>query len=910
MNSVRAEHPILAAVPTPWHALAPAEVCRRLDTTPAGLDEPEAAARLARVGPNEIRPPAPASAWRILAEQFRNVVTLLLVAAAAVALVSGHALDAAAIVAVLLLNAAIGFLTDLPARRALEALTTLQVARATVVRGGRPRDIEARQLVPGDVIALEAGQAVPADARLLAATELRTVEAALTGESLPVEKVAIAELPADTPLPDHGTMVYQGTTVVAGRAQAVIVATGTATEVGRIGTLAAAVPERPTPLQRRLDALGRRLALAAVGVAAVVALLGWLQGVPVAVVLASAIALAVAAVPEGLPAVVTVTMAVGVRRMARRRALVRRLPVVESLGSATVICTDKTGTLTTGEMTATAMSLGGDRELAITGVGYAHSGVFLDNGVPVDPQADPQLAMALRIAALANRGGLVERDGAMQPHGDPTEVALLVAAGKAGFDRSALLASAPEIAELPFSSDRMWMATFHAEGGGVRAYLKGAPERVLDLCDRSLTPTGEQPLGNAAREALHRQREALAARGLRVLAVASGEVVGTTEVAIRNLTFVGVFGLTDPPTPGVQETVRAIRAAGIRPVMLTGDHRGTAEAVARALGVLDEADETLDGRELAALPPAALAERVARVGAFSRIGPEDKLRIVAAYQARGEVVAMLGDGVNDAPALRQADIGVAMGRRGSDVAREAADLVLQDDRLETVAAAVEEGRVIFDNIRKFVFYLFSCNLAELLLFLGAAVAGWPLPLQPLQILWLNLVTDTFPALALALESAEPDVMRRPPRAPRTAILSGSILRATVTYAVLIASSALAAFSWGLVRWPDDPTRAITLAFVTLGVAQIFHLGNARSAGPVVTARRALSNRHALGAVALSLVLLWLAVSWGPLARTLGAQPLTVPEWAVVAGLGLVPGVLGQAFKSARAGWTIRRHPAA
>jgi Ca2+-transporting ATPase len=893
-------------VPTPWHALTPAEVCRRLDTTPTGLDDSEAAARLVRIGPNELRPPAPASAWGILAEQFRNVVTLLLVAAGAVALLSGHALDAAAIVVVLLLNAALGFLTDLPARRALEALTRLQVARATVVRGGRPQDIEARRLVPGDVIALEAGQAVPADARLLAATELQTVEAPLTGESLPVDKVATAELSVDTPLPDHRTMVYQGTTIVAGRAQAVIVATGTATEVGRIGSLASALPERATPLQLRLDALGRRLALAAVLVAAVVALLGWLQGVPVTVVLASAIALAVAAVPEGLPAVVTVTMAVGVRRMARRRALIRRLPVVESLGSATVICTDKTGTLTTGAMTATALSLGGGRELAITGVGYSRRGLFLDNGVAVDPQADPQLAAALRIAALANRGGLMERDGATQPQGDPTEVALLVAAGKAGVDRSTLLASAPEIAELPFSSDRMYMATFHVEGSGVRVYLKGAPERVLDLCDRVLTPTGEQPAGSAARAALHRQRETLAARGLRVLAVASGPVARPTEDAIRDLVFVGVFGLTDPPTPGVEETIRAIRAAGIRPVMLTGDHRSTAEAVARALGVLSGADETLDGRELAALPPATLAERVARVGAFSRIGPEDKLKLVAAYQARGEVVAMLGDGVNDAPALRQADIGVAMGLRGSDVAREAADLVLQDDRLETVAAAIEEGRVIFDNIRKFVFYLFSCNLAEVLVFLGAAVAGWPLPLQPLQILWLNLVTDTFPALALALEPAEPDVMRRPPRAPRTAILSGSILRATVTYAVLIAASALAAFSWGLVRWPDDPAQAITAAFVTLGLAQTFHLGNARSTGPVVTTRRALSNRHALAAVALALALLWLAVSWGPLAQTLGTHPLTAPEWAVVVGLGLAPGVLGQAIKSARAGWTKAR----
>jgi Ca2+-transporting ATPase len=428
----------------------------------------------------------------------------------------------------------------------------------------------------------------------------------------------------------------------------------------------------------------------------------------------------------------------------------------------------------------------------------------------------------------------------------------------------------------------MYMATFHVEGSGVRVYLKGAPERVLDLCGRVLTPTGEQPAGSAARAALHRQRETLAARGLRVLAVASGPVARPTEDAIRDLVFVGVFGLTDPPTPGVEETIRAIRAAGIRPVMLTGDHRSTAEAVARALGVLSGADETLDGRELAALPPATLAERVAQVGAFSRIGPEDKLKIVAAYQARGEVVAMLGDGVNDAPALRQADIGVAMGLRGSDVAREAADLVLQDDRLETVAAAIEEGRVIFDNIRKFVFYLFSCNLAEVLVFLGAAVAGWLLPPNRCKSS-AQLGDGHVPALALALEPAEPDVMRRR-RVPahRDSIgldpagdgdVRGTDRRRRWRH------------SLGLVRWPDDPAQAITAAFVTLGLAQTFHLGNARSTGPVVTTRRALSNRHALAAVALALALLWLAVSWGPLARTLGTHPLTAPEWAVVVGLG-------------------------
>jgi Ca2+-transporting ATPase len=906
---VIARRSVTPAPATPWHALALAEVCRRVATTTAGLDEPEATTRLARLGPNELRPPAPVTAWRILLDQFRSVVVLLLIAAAGVALASGDHLDAAAIGAVLLLNAGLGFFTELPTRRALEVLRTLQVPRATVIREGHTHDIEARDLVPGDVIALEAGQLVPADARLFSSAELRTMEAPLTGESLPVDKDAAADLPADTPLPDRRTVVYLATTVIAGSGRAVVVATGTATEVGRIGTLAGEVAEQRTPLEQRLDALGRRLAVAALSVAVVVAMLGLLQGAPLASVLAAGIALAVAAVPEGLPTVVTVTMAAGVRRMARRRALVRRLPVVESLGSATVVCTDKTGTLTTGEMTATTLWLGG-REIAISGVGWAPLGDFREGDQPVDPARDALLAKSLQVAALANRASLLERDGTWRARGDPTEVALIVAARKGGLDRTDLLAERAELGELPFSSDRMFMATFHEDpGGGIAAYVKGAPDRLLERCDRIWTADGPRPLDDVTRARVRRENEILASRGLRVLALAHGVVEGTTEHETRGLGLVGLIGLADPPAPGVPETIRILREAGIRTVMLTGDQRRTAEAVARELGLLAGTGRVLDAREIEALDDSVLADHVLQAGVCSRVSPEDKLRIVRALQRDGEIVAMLGDGVNDAPALRHADIGVAMGRRGSDVAREAAALVLQDDRFQTVAAAVEEGRVIFDNICKFVFYLFSCNLAEVLVFLGAALAGLPLPLLPLQILWLNLITDVTTALPLAVEPAEPDLMRRPPRDPHSAILSAPLVRAALGYAVLIAAATLLAFGWTHAHSPGDPSRAVTVAFLTLGLAQILHLGNARSHGPVLAVARIFANRHALGAVALAIGLQWLVTAWTPLATVLGVRAVSPGDWGVIGLLALTPAALGQALKSARDAWNRTRRSA-
>ncbi len=879
----------------PWHAVPLSEALDRLGSRPGGLDETEAADRLARHGPNLFRAAPPVSPWMVLAAQLRSMIVLLLAAAAVVALLSGDALDAGAIGAVLVLNVAIGFVTELRAHRAMESLLALEVTRAHVVRQGTTRAIDAPGLVPGDVIELEAGQMVPADARLLEAAELRAVEASLTGEPVPVDKTADVRLAAEVPLPDRITMVYKATMIAGGRGRAVVVATGMDTEVGRIGLLARAIAPEPTPLERRLGELGRGLAGVALVVAALVAGLEALHGVPLAGIVQTALALAVAAVPEGLPVVGTIAMAVGMRRMARRRALVRRLSAVEALGSATVICTDKTGTLTAGEMTVTVIRLL-EREVSLSGAGYAPEGEFLENGRPVESLQDAALQLALQIGALANRSDVVLREGAWRVRGDPTEAALVVAARKAGLEPARLREGWPEAGEVPFSSGRMLMATFHRTPT-LTACVKGAPRRVLELSDRVLAAEGPRALVEGEREELLRLNGELAGRGLRVLALAMKRVDAVSEAELCGLTWVGFVGISDPPAPGVLDTIRAFREAGIRTVMLTGDQKLTAESVGRELGLLGPRDGALDGRELDRLSDDQLHEAVALTAAFSRVSPEAKLRIVSAYQQRGEIVAMLGDGVNDAAALRKADIGVVMGLRGTDLAREAAQLVLQDDRFATIAVAIEEGRVIFDNIRKFVFYLFSCNLAEIMVLLGAGLVGAPVPLLPVQILWLNLLTDTFPALALAVEPPEPGTMRQPPRDPRAAILSMPMLWATVGYALLIAGVSVAAFAWGL---SGGNGRARTLTFMTLALAQVFHLGNARSDLPVTAPGRVLSNRFAVGAVVLTVGLQLLAVFLPPLARVLRIEPLGARDWAVVTALSLLPAVAGQSLKWARA----------
>lgn len=891
-------------VTTPWHALAPDEALQELASTTDGLTEAEARARLERVGLNALVPVPPTPAWRIFLGQLTSIVVLLLAAAAAIAMATGDPVDAGAIGVVLVINIVLGFATELRARRAMEGLLALEVPRAVIIREGRQQDVDARELVPGDIIVLEAGQSVPADARLLRATELRIVEAPLTGESAPVHKIAEEKLATDTPLPDRVTMVYKATGVAAGTARALVVATGMSTELGRIGALMRGITDERTPLERRLDVLGRRLALVAIGVGVGVAALSALQGAGLGAVLQTAIAVAVAAVPEGLPAVITITMAVGMRRMARRRALVRRLPVVESLGAATVICTDKTGTLTTGEMTAVVLWLAG-REWPLTADEPERRGgapwAISHTPGPAGSEAESQMIdTALRIGTLANRAEIGPTGSPSR--GDPTEVALLVAAHHAGIERDALLAQWPEIGEVPFSSERMLMATFNREasagasGDAIVAHVKGAPRRVVPLCDRWLAPGGSTTLDDAGRATILEANEALASRGLRVLALAYGPAAAPMEKALGSLMFAGLVGLIDPPAPGARETIRHLRAAGIRTLMLTGDQRRAAETIARELGMSVDGDQVLDGREVDGLDEDQLAARLERIVVVSRVSPEAKLRIVAALQRRGEIVAMLGDGVNDAAALKKADAGVAMGGRGTDIAKEAAGVVLQDDRFETIAAAVEEGRVIFDNIRKFVFYLFSCNLAEILVLLGAGVAGLPLPLLPLQILWLNLVTDTFPALALALEPAETQIMSRPPRNPAVGLITGGLLRRTGVHAAVITASTLGVFAWGLSAHPDEIGRAVTLSFLTLGFAQIFHVANARSETPLRLGQLITGNPFALAAVGWTVLLQVAAITVAPLASLLDLSAPHAHEWGVVLVASLVPAAFGLATR--------------
>ncbi|HUF13941.1 MAG TPA: HAD-IC family P-type ATPase [Longimicrobiales bacterium] len=883
--------------------LASGATLQRLGSTAKGLDSAEAARRLAAYGPNRLRPPRRISWWRILLRQMRSILVVVLFAAAAVALLLGEGLEAAAIGAVLLLNTVLGFVLELGARRRMEALLRFDVPHARVHRDDRVVDVDASQLVPGDVILLAAGDRIPADARLLGGSEVSADESALTGESAPARKSADWTGVPETPLPDRRNLLHSGTILTAGNAQAVVVATGMSTEVGRIGTLMESVSEADTPLQRRLERLGRQLAWIAGGMALVVASVGLLQGTHPRQVMETAIALAIAAVPEGLPVVATIALSVGLVRMARRNAVIRHLHAVEALGSTTVVCTDKTGTLTGGHMTVRELRLA-DHIIHVTGTGYEPRGGFVLEGEAVRAQEVPGLVDALRVASLSARARLVESPGGWSVKGDPTDGALLVLAHKAPFAGSDLTADGPAVADIPFTAERPLTASLHRDvSGALIAHVKGAPSFVLKSCVRVLTGEGPVPLTPGLRDRFDSANDQMAKQGMRVIALAMGPVSSNSPDALHDLTFVALAGLIDPPAEGVADTIARFRDAGIRTAMLTGDQRLTAEAIAAELGLLEPGHETLDGAEIGRLSDDELSIRVRTCDVFSRISPTDKLRIVDALQRNGEIVAVIGDGVNDAAALKRAHAGVAMGIRGTDVAKEAASVVLQDDRFPTIVAAIEEGRVIYDNIRKFVFYLFSCNLAEVLVLFVAGVAGMPLPLLPLQILWLNLVTDTFPALALAVEPAEPNIMRRPPVHPGAAILSARFLRGIGVFALLITGSTIAAFTWGLHGGggPASYTHAVTLSFMTLGLAQLFHLGDARSRHDVLSPHRMTANRHAIGAVVLVVLLQCLAVYTEPLATVLGTQPLKARDWAVVLPLAAFPAVVGQARRVRKRG---------
>lgn len=922
-----------------WHALAVDEVAGRLGTDLArGLSRDGAAARRAAGGPNEIERGEGRGAGRILGAQLAEpLVVVLLAATAASAALWGlegpergsAPWDAILILAIVVVNAALGFVQEFRAERALEALEAMAAPEARARRDGRTVRIPARDLVPGDLVRLRAGDRVPADLRLTASESLRLDEAALTGESVPVETTVEPVAPG-APLPDRPNMAYLGTTVPYGRGEGVVVATGMATEMGSIAALLAGVGEEPTPLQRELGRVARQLGVLVVGISIVVAGAGLVAsgrfGVDVVLdMFLFGVALAVAAVPEGLPAIVTAVLAIGVRRLAERDAIVRRLPAVEALGSATVIASDKTGTITRNEMTVRRILLGADRSLVVEGEGYAPEGTFREgSGAPVDPAAEPRLARLLEIAALTNDAELVREDGRWAVEGDPTEGALLAAAGKAGLDRAALEAERPRHAEVPFDGGRQRMTTVHPGDGGLEALVKGAPEVLLDRAVRVRTDRGVADLDPAGRARIRTTIEAWADDALRSLAFASRALESAEPVDAsveRDLVWEGMAGLIDPPRKGVAASVERARRAGIRTLLVTGDHARTGRAIAVEVGIAAPDAPVLAGAELAALDDRALAGRVREVSVYGRVRPEDKLRIVRTLQADGEIVAVTGDGVNDAPALKEAHIGVAMGRSGTDVSREAAEIVLADDDYSTIVDAIAEGRRIFESIRTFVRYLLTSNAGEVgTLFVGVAAAG-PLglaagpdgillPLLAVQVLWINLVTDGPPALALGMGPPDPGAMERPPRDPGAPIVDGSTWIEIGLVGVVMTTGTLfvldACLPGGFTDWlvgAGDPERVVrrarTAAFTTLVLFQMANAFVCAGGRRSVLSGDAFRNRWLLAAVAGSLALQVAAVHWGPLQRGISAAPLSASDWLVAAGVASTVVVASEALAAVR-----------
>jgi magnesium-transporting ATPase (P-type) len=866
-----------------WHTLDAEAAARALDTSVAGLPAAEAAARLERYGPNEIEAERETPWWRLLLHQFQDPLIYILLIAAAVTFALRDYADTGVILAVVLLNAAIGFVQEVRAQRAMRSLASMSAPRAEVLRDGHAREIPSRDLVPGDVVMLSSGARVPADLRLVQIRDLEVDESALTGESLAVRKRP-EPLESTTLVPgDQLNLAFAGTTVTRGRGTGIVVRTGAATELGRIATAVREVGHTTTPLQEKMHRFGRVVGVVIVALSLLVAGVGLLQGMTAEEIFLAAVALAVASIPEGLPVVLTVTLAIGVNRMARRRAIIRSLPAVETLGSTTVIGSDKTGTLTKNEMTVTTVWAGG-RRYEVSGVGYAFEGAIHADGDALDPSDDDEpLRLTLLAGALAN-----EADGDAMAEGDllgdPTELALLVSAAKGGMDPRHLRRTHPELDILPFEPERRFMATLNSGPDGRRLYLKGAPEVILERCDRQLGPGGLEPV---APEAVRAAAGALAAQGLRVLAMAyrPGDLDRITEQATgEGLVLAGLQGMVDPVRPEAVEAVASAQQAGIRVLMITGDHADTARAIGRQLGLDRAGAGALEGRVLETLSDDELDRRVREVDVYARVAPEHKLRIVQRLKAQGEVVAVTGDGVNDAPALRAAHLGIAMGKGGTDVAREASDMVLVDDNFASITAAVEEGRVVFSNIRKVTFFLLSTAVGQIITILVAVALGWPLPMLAAQILWINLVTNGLQDVALAFEPGEPGLLRRRPRPAREGIVTWRILERLGGVGLVIAVGTLGIFWWSL-ESTGDLDFARTMAMTQMVVFQFFHVFNSRSLDRSILSIPLFSNRFLFASIVAAALAHLAVLHLGFLQRIFRTTPLALEEWGLILLVG-------------------------
>ncbi|RLS55565.1 MAG: cation-translocating P-type ATPase [Planctomycetota bacterium] len=876
-------------------------------TADKGLTTEEVEQRRMRYGVNLLAEAPSISVWRRLLAQFKELVIGILVVAAVIAGAMGEWADTAAILAIVLVNGIIGFLQEERAGRALAALQKLSSPMAKVLRNGGLQLVPARELVPGDRIELEAGDNVPADARLLSGYGLRIQEAALTGESLPVEKEACGPLPLETPLGDRRNMVHMGTVVAAGKASALVVATGMQTELGQIAGLLQQSEPEPTPLQRRLAELGRVLVVVCLVIVVIIFSIQMLRGGELLETLLISVSLAVAAVPEGLPAVVTLTLALGLQRMVQRNAIVRRLPSVETLGSVTVVCSDKTGTLTRNEMTVREIVVG-DWRLQVTGSGYTPQGQFLRvsdvnvaDRMVIDPIHSLDLTQLLTTAARCNNATVSPRgddENTWEVIGDPTEGALLVAALKAGIE-----AHGPAqhvLYEIPFDSERKTMSVVLREVDGTQImHTKGAPEMILARCVAEFCEGREIPLTEERRAQIGQWNSEMAGRALRVLGLARRVVMGGAYEE-EELIFLGLVGMIDPPREEAKEAVRRCRAAGIRPVMITGDHPETALAIARELHIADSTDRVVTGQELDQWSDEYLQSAVRQLAVYARVSAEHKLRIVNAWKACGQIVAMTGDGVNDAPAVKSADIGIAMGVAGTGVTKEASDMVLTDDNFASIVNAIEEGRGIFDNIQKFVHYLLACNTGEVLLMFAASLIGWPVPLMAIQILWINLVTDGLPALALGMEPPEKDIMTRAPRPPQEAVITAQRGWRIAVHGALVATVAGVGFWWIYQGDPAHLARARTVAFCITAYSQLFFAIGCRSHSFTMPELGVWTNPYLFGAILIS-GLLQLAVVTLPMAQPVFEVATNLSwEWGLIAALSLTPVTLIELSKLWRA----------
>jgi cation-transporting ATPase F len=922
MTTVHGRHPMpdpgTLHEPPHSHHLPAHEVVLLLETDGGnGLSTEEAARRLERFGPNVLPRFSRYGPLLRFLFQFHHPLIYVLLAATGVTLLLGEWVDAGVIFGVVLVNAAIGFIQESRAEAALDALVALMKTEATVRRDGRKVRLPASDLVPGDLVLLESGDKVPADLRLIGVRELRVDESALTGESMPVEK-ADHVLPPETVMADRRNMAFSGTLVTYGQASGITVATGAATELGRIHQLIGQATEIATPLTKKLAYFSKLLTVAILALAAITFALGLWRGQRPGEVFMAAVALAVGAIPEGLPAAVTITLAIGVGRMARRHAVIRKLPAVETLGSTTVICSDKTGTLTKNEMTVQAV-WAGDQVFEVHGAGYEPTGAIRRDGTPVEIDQAPALRECLTAGALCNDAQLVRRDGRWAIVGDPTEAALLVAARKAGIDPSQMAGGCQRTDVIPFESERQYMATLHRDesAGELAIYLKGAVERVVRLCDLALAADGSEQ--HFAPKNVLDQADTFAGHGLRVLAFARktvpADMPALTEHDVKSgLTFLGLQAMMDPPRPEAIAAVRACQTAGIAVKMITGDHALTARAIAAQLGLAGRKHEengeliAMTGQELAAANKEALPETADRTAVFARVSPEQKLRLVEALQSRAHVVAMTGDGVNDAPALKQADIGVAMGRGGTEVAKEAADMVLTDDNFASIEAAVEEGRCVFDNLTKFLVWTLPTNMGEGLVLLTAIALGAALPILPVQILWINMTTAVALGLMLAFEPREPGIMQRPPRDPGQPILTGALIERLVLVSVLLLAGAYGTFLWELERM-ESVEAARTAAVNVFVMGELFYLFNCRSLEHTMFHIGVFSNPWIWAGVSGMLVLQGVMTYSPFMNRLFHTVPIDTQAWLVILAVAVAVYVVVGGEKWLRLHWNdAQRHP--